>query len=334
MGPARRSDRSRPDEPALIHDGAARGRPPQRSSVPREPLFLACGRCYSEVVNLAVPAPLVDVDWLLAHARDPAVRIVDVRWYLAGKRGADEYARGHIPGAIFLDLDRDLSAPGRGPGRHPLPAIADFAAVLSRAGIGRDTIVVAYDDAGGSVAARLWWMLRWVGIEGARVLDGGLGAWIAAGQALSTEVPVIAPAPPLDLRAGTGARAIDKRDVQRLAAEPRALILDARAPERFEGRVEPIDARPGHIPGARSAPFAQNLVAPGGALKPAGELAQRYRALGAFDADDVVCYCGSGVTACHDILALAIAGRGDVLLYEGSWSDWAADASLPAATGP
>ncbi|MFT3768031.1 MAG: sulfurtransferase [Minicystis sp.] len=286
-------------------------------------------------MTLAAPAPLVDAAWLAAHLDHPDLRVVDLRWYLAGKRGADEYARGHIPGAIFLDLDRDLAAPkGSGPGRHPLPSIDDFARVLARAGVTRDTTVVAYDDAGGSVAARLWWMLRWVGHPGGRVLDGGLAAWTAAGHPLSTDAPVITPAPPLDLHAGAGLRAIGKLDVQRLAADPRALVLDARAPERFEGRVEPIDARPGHIPGARSAPFAQNLIAPGGALKPAADLAAHYRALGAFDADTVACYCGSGVTACHDILALAIAGRDDVLLYEGSWSDWAADPSLPAATGP
>jgi thiosulfate/3-mercaptopyruvate sulfurtransferase len=279
------------------------------------------------------PSPLVDVAWLAAHLHDPRVRVVDVRWYLAGKRGADEYARGHVPGAVFVDLDRDLSAPkGSGPGRHPLPAVADFAAVLARLGVARDTLVVAYDDAGGSVAARLWWMLRQLGHGGGRVLDGGLPAWVAAGHPLSTDVPAIAPAPPLDLAPSFGA--IGKADVQRLAADPRAAILDARAPERFEGRVEPVDARPGHIPGARSAPFAGNLAAPGGAFLPADALAARYRAIGALEAGTVVCYCGSGVTACHDLLALALAGREDALLYEGSWSDWAADPSLPAATGP
>lgn len=280
-------------------------------------------------------SPLVDVAWLSAHLDDSRVRIADVRWYLRDKRGADEYARGHLPGAVFVDLDRDLSVPkGTGPGRHPLPSAADFARVLARLGITRDTIVVAYDDAGGSIAARLWWMLRWVGLDGGRVLDGGLAAWLAAGHALTTEVPVIAPAPLLDLAPGAGARAVDKHDVQRLAADPRAVVLDARARERFEGRVEPVDARPGHIPGARSAPFADNLVAPGGSLLPADALAARYRALGALEADTVVCYCGSGVTACHDILALTLAGRADALLYEGSWSDWAADPTLPAATGP
>jgi thiosulfate/3-mercaptopyruvate sulfurtransferase len=308
-------------------------------------------------------SPLVDASWLAAHVDDPRVRIVDVRWYLAGKRGRDEYARGHIPGAVFVDLDRDLAAPAhpRGPGRHPLPSAADFAAVLARLGVERDTLVVAYDDAGGATAARLWWLLGWFGHGGGRVLDGGLGAWIAGGGALSTDEPAPAPAPLLALTANRRS-VVDKAEVDRLRAlttTGRVVLLDARAAERFEGRVEPVDARPGHIPGARSAPFAENLVAtsghdggsppkppgpaghdggsppkPPGALRPAAELTQRYAALGALEADAVVCYCGSGVTACHDILALAIAGRDDVLLYEGSWSDWARDESLPAATGP
>jgi thiosulfate/3-mercaptopyruvate sulfurtransferase len=286
------------------------------------------------------PSPLVDVAWLAARAGDPhaGVLVADVRWYLAGKRGADEYARGHLPGAVFVDLGADLAAPpGAGPGRHPLPALADFARVLARLGVTRDTLVVAYDDAGGAMAARLWWMLRWVGHPGGRVLDGGLGAWTAAGHPLTVDVPVLTPAPLLELPLGGGpARpgVVDKREVDRLRLAPGALVLDARARERFEGVSEPIDARPGHIPGARSAPFAENLVGPGGALKSAAELTERYRALGALDAATVVCSCGSGVTACHDILALAVAGRDDVLLYEGSWSDWAGDPALPVATGP
>jgi thiosulfate/3-mercaptopyruvate sulfurtransferase len=280
--------------------------------------------------------PIVDAAWLAAHLDDPRVRVADVRWYLSGKRGADEYARGHIPGAVFVDLDRDLAAPpGSGPGRHPLPSAAAFAGVLARLGVERDTLIVAYDDAGGATAARLWWLLRWFGHGGGRVLDGGLGAWIAAGHPLSTEVPTPAPAAVLELSPGH-ARAVDKLEVDRLRAlkSPGVVLLDARAPERFEGRVEPIDARAGHIPGARSAPFADNLVSPGGVLRSAAELSERYRALGALEAETVVCYCGSGVTACHDLLALAIAGRDDAVLYEGSWSDWARDPSLPAAIGP
>jgi thiosulfate/3-mercaptopyruvate sulfurtransferase len=282
-------------------------------------------------------SPLVDVAWLAAHLADPNVVVADVRWYLAGKHGADEYARGHIPGAVFVDLDRELARhdpASPGPGRHPIPSAADFSALLARLGVTRDTLVVAYDDAGGAMAARLWWLLRFFGHGGGRVLDGGIGAWVAAGHALSTEPGTRAPAAPLDLVAGSGARAVDKVEVDRLRTLSTAVVLDARATERFEGRSEPIDARPGHIPGARSAPFANNLVAPGGAFLPPADLRTRYDALGALQADTVVCYCGSGVTACHDLLALALAGRDDAILYEGSWSDWARDPALPAALGP
>jgi thiosulfate/3-mercaptopyruvate sulfurtransferase len=278
--------------------------------------------------------PLVSVEWLAAHAADPDVRIVDVRWYLAGKSGADEYEKGHLPGAVFVDLARDLAGdPARGPGRHPLPDAASFAATLARIGVREGTRVVAYDDAGGSIAARMWWLLRYFGHRGGRVLDGGIGAWVAAGHPLVQDVPAVEPAPPLALRPG-GAGVVDKAAVGRLcAADPReAVVLDARARERYEGRTEPVDARAGHVPGARSAPFADNLTGPGGTFLPEEALLARYRALGALEAETVVCYCGSGVTACHDLLALALVGREDALLYEGSWSDWAKDASLPAET--
>lgn len=280
------------------------------------------------------PSPLVDVAWLASHLEDSTVRVADVRWYLSGKHGPDEYARGHIPGAVYLNLDRDLAAfPAAGPGRHPLPSATEFARVLSRVGITRETTVIAYDDAGGSIAARLWWLLRYFGHGGGRVLDGGITAWTAHGHALSTDTPVIAPAPLLELSPG-GAAVVDKATVDRLRAEPGTVILDARARPRFEGQSEPIDARPGHIPGARSAPFIENLTSPSGSMQPPDALAERYRALDALSATRVVCYCGSGVTACHDLLALAILGRDDAELYEGSWSDWARDPSLPAATGP
>lgn len=278
--------------------------------------------------------PLVDVDWLVAHLHDPAVRVVDARWYLTGKRGADEYARGHVPGAVFADLHRDLAAPpGAGPGRHPLPEAAAFAAFLSRVGVGRGTLVVAYDDAGGAIAARLWWLLRYFGHGGGRVLDGGILAWTAAGHPLSTEVPVLAPAPALTLAPG-GAGVVDKHAVDHLRSSPRAVILDARAADRYQGLSEPVDARPGHIPGARSAPYTGNLVEPGGRHLDHHALVARYEALGALSAESIVCACGSGVTACHDLLALAVIGREDALLYEGSWSDWAADPTLPARLGP
>lgn len=278
--------------------------------------------------------PLVDVPWLAAHAGDPRVRVVDCRWYLGGRRGADEYARGHIPGAVHLDVDADLSGPAQaGPGRHPLPDAAAFARVLARIGVTPDSLVVGYDDAGGAIAARLWWLLRYFGHGGGRVLDGGLNAWTAAGPPLSTEPPAIPEAPAMDLTPG-GAPVVDKAAVDTMRRDPAVVILDARARERYEGKSEPIDARPGHIPGARSAPFADNLRAPAGPFRERAELEQRYRDLGALQASKVVCYCGSGVTACHDLLALALLGRADAILYEGSWSDWARDPALPAATGP
>ncbi len=296
--------------------------------------------------------PLVDVPWLAAHLGDPRVRVVDCRWYLTGRRGRDEYARGHIPGAVYLGVGEDLAAPpGQGPGRHPIPDAAAFARTLSRAGVTPETCVVAYDDAGGSIAARLWWLLRYFGHPIARpagapsapgsssiraggsVLDGGIQAWIAAGHALSEEVPAIEPAPLMELVPG-GALVADKAAVDALRREAGVVLLDARARERYEGRSEPIDARAGHIPGALSAPFVESMREPGGALLDREALERRFRALGALDARTVVSYCGSGVTACHALLALAALGRADAVLYEGSFSDWAADASLPVATGP
>lgn len=278
--------------------------------------------------------PLVDPDWLAEHATAPHVRVADVRWYLSGKQGSDEYAKGHIPGAAFVNLDSDLAAPpGTGSGRHPLPSAESFAALLASLGVTRETIVVAYDDVGGAVAARLWWLLRWFGHGGGKVLDGGLPAYTARGHRLTTDLPRFTPAPVLELVPGSGARAVDKAEVRQHHQNPGVVILDARAPERFEGHLEPVDARPGHIPGARSAPFADNLETTAGRMKSRAALIEHYRSLGALDAKRIICYCGSGVTACHDLLALAIVGRDDAELYEGSWSDWARDESLPAATG-
>jgi len=285
--------------------------------------------------NQWMTSPLVSVAWLADHLDDPGVVVADVRWYLQGPRGADAYAAGHLPGAAFVDLDADLaSPPGPGrPGRHPLPIAGQISALLSRLGAGQGTVVVAYDDAGGGIAARLWWLLRYFGHGGGRVLDGGVQAWRAAGLPLETAVRPRPPAPPLPLTPRPE-MVVDRQRVAVLAGSADAVVLDARAAERFEGRSEPVDARPGHVPGARSAPFGENLVAPGGAFRSPEELARRYGALGATAAKSVVAYCGSGVTACHDLLALALAGREDALLYEGSWSDWAKDPSLPAALGP
>lgn len=287
--------------------------------------------------------PLVTVEWLHDHLNAPQVRIADVRWYLptTGKRGHDAYASGHIPGAVFIDLDTSLAAPrGSGPGRHPLPSATAFAAAMRDAGTGNATHVIAYDDSGGSIAARLWWLLRYFGHSRVSVLDGGIPRWTAYGLPLETHVPDVmpqlftTPGASGPVGAFTGG-VVDKTQVAALARHPQAIVLDARAPERYEGRLEPVDARPGHIPGAINAPFARNLRdEPAPRLKSAAELRDGYHRLGVSSEKQVVAYCGSGVTACLDILALHVAGFPQALLYEGSWSDWSADLALPAATGP
>ncbi len=277
--------------------------------------------------------PLVTIDWLKDRLGDPNVRPVDVRWYLAERgRGREEYAAGHIPGAAFMDVDDDLSSPrGQGPGRHPLPTPEAFAALAGRAGIGADTHVVAYDSSAGAHAARLWWLLRYFGHQRVSLLDGGWPAWAAAGLPVEPGAPAIAPA--TFLAVPRAELVVDAAAVDALRRDPRALILDARATERYEGQVEPIDPQPGHIPGARSAPYAGNARADGFFKRP-DELRDRYLDLGADAAQTIVCYCGSGVTAAYTIFALHLAGRDDALLYEGSWSDWSSDPTHPVATGP
>jgi thiosulfate/3-mercaptopyruvate sulfurtransferase len=279
-------------------------------------------------------SPLVTGAWLASRIGDPRIVVADVRWYLKDKRGIDAYRAGHIPSAQFVDVDRDLASPpgSARPGRHPLPTASHFAAVLARLGVRADDLVVAYDDAGGSNAARLWWLLRYFGHDVGRVLDGGIQAWVALGQPLETTTTDRLPAPTLAL-APRSDLVVDKARVREIVARGDGLLLDARAPERFEGKVEPIDARAGHIPGAKSAPFAENLVAPAGEFRRREQLEERYRSLGALGTRPPVAYCGSGVTACHDLLALAVAGRDDAQLYEGSWSEWASDPSLPSALG-
>jgi thiosulfate/3-mercaptopyruvate sulfurtransferase len=271
--------------------------------------------------------PLATVSCLKNHLHDLDLKVVDVRWYLSkSKHGGDAYEEGHIPGALFLDLDTDLSAPS-GPGRHPLPTAEAFEKALRHAGVDARSFVVAYDDAGGSIAARLWWLLRWFGHENVAILDGGLQAWVASGGKLSTEVPTsregdFLAKPPLV------GWTLDKNEVRGTGG---TLLLDARAPERYRGEIEPIDARPGHIPGARSAPWSELLE--GGHLKTADALRRQFLALGAKPDEPTVVYCGSGVTACLPLLGLSVAGLPGKL-YPGGWSDWAGDASLPAEIGP
>lgn len=279
---------------------------------------------------LAPHGPLVDVGWLAAHLRDPELRVIDLRWYLSGRSGAEEYALGHIPGAVFIDLQTELTAPV-GPGRHPIPSPAQFERATRRAGVSKLSRVVVYDDAGGSVAARLWWLLRGYGHAKAHVLDGGYPAWRASGGAAETGSPTV---PEGDFVARGGSLAVvDRHAVDGAREASRIVLLDARAPERYRGELEPVDARPGHIPGAVSAPWADNLD--GGRFADPEALRARYRKLGVRDGATVICYCGSGVTACHDVLALEFAAFDglDVRLYEGSWSDWARDPDRPAALG-
>jgi len=265
--------------------------------------------------------PLVSADWLAAHLDE--VQVVDVRWYLDGRSGWDAYRAGHIPGAVWLDVDTDLSAPASpAAGRHPLPTEAAFAAALARMGIAEGRQVVAYDDAGGSVAARLWWMLRAIG-EPAAVLDGGLAAWTDHAGELSTDVPT----PLLTERAPRPWPSDRFLTADELAASS-ALVFDARSAERYAHGDPAIDPRPGHVPGARSAPWTGNLDEHGRFLAP-----DVLRARFAGAEDGAIAYCGSGVTACHDLLAMTVAGHTELALYPGSWSQWGADESRPAETG-
>jgi thiosulfate/3-mercaptopyruvate sulfurtransferase len=278
---------------------------------------------------LTLPGPVVDVDWLRDHLDDPHLRVADVRWALSGPPGRDRYDAGHLPGAVFLDAEDELSSPGEGPGRHPVPAPDKLARVLGERGIGDGHVVVAYDDAGGSIAARLWWLFRHYGHDGrCAVLDGGIAAWTDAGLPLSTAAPNHpaarwTPGPARDDLVDTGT-------VEASLGGP-TLLLDARAAERYRGETEPIDPRPGHVPGARSAPWSDNLGPDGRFLLP-DALRRRYEALGAGQRP-AIAYCGSSLTATHDLLAMELAGIEGGRLYEGSWSHWSSDPDRPAATG-
>lgn len=263
--------------------------------------------------------PLVSGEWLAQHRAD--VRIVDVRWYLDGRSGRAAYKAGHLPGAVWLDLDSELSGwASPAAGRHPLPRPEHFAAVLGRVGIANGMPVVAYDDLGGSVAARLWWMLHVLG-EPVAVLDGGLAGW--PGE-LVTDLPDVQPVERAP-RPWPAARFVEADEV----AQTSAAIYDARTAERYAHGDAGIDPRPGHIPGALSAPWGANLGADG-RLRPAAELRELYTAATARGA---IAYCGSGVTSCHDLLAMELAGIADLALYAGSWSQWGADPSRPTEEG-
>ena len=272
----------------------------------------------------------------LSGAPDGVPSVLDVRWRLGGPPGIDIYVAGHVPEALFVDLDRDLAGPPGPGGRHPMPAAAAFEAAMRRAGVSAGRPVVVYDDADSTAAARAWWLLRYFGHSSVRVLDGGFRAWTAEGEPVSSGPPLLAAAG--DFTASPGHLALLDADGAAVMAST-GLLLDARTGERYRGQSEPIDPVAGHIPGAVSAPTADN-VHPDGTFLAAADLTARFTALGAAPppaprgpAPAVGVYCGSGVTAAHEVLALAIAGI-SAALYVGSWSDWITDPARPVATSP
>ena len=276
---------------------------------------------------------LISADELRAAlAPGRGIVLVDTSFDLAdANAGEASWRAGHLPGALYLHLDRDLCGAKTGHnGRHPLPARADFSATLGRCGITPATQVVALDAQGGVYAARRWWMLRWIGHEAVAVLDGGVAAWTASGGALVTDAPVPQAAPPYPERAPL----VETMTADTLAAElGRVRLLDARAAERFRGDVEPLDKAAGHIPGALNRFFKDNLGADG-RFKPAAQLRADFDALlGMHGAQATVHQCGSGVTACHNLLAMEHAGLVGSRLYPGSWSEWSSDAARPIARG-
>jgi thiosulfate/3-mercaptopyruvate sulfurtransferase len=279
-------------------------------------------------VNLDA-APIVDVSEIFAI---PGVVVCDVRWYLNGESGRTAYDEGHLPGAVFVDLGEHLvGKPGPTVGRHPFPAPSAFARSMGMLGIGVENPVVAYDDVGGMAAGRLVWMLRILG-RSAALIDGGLQAWgglreTSCAKRPTVKVPVV-PWPNESL--------VTIDEVADIASgKINGLVLDARAGERYRGDIEPVDPRAGHIPGALSAPFVDNLEADGTRatyfIDPDG-LANRYRELGAVDAANVVAYCGSGISACHNLVAMEHAGLGRGRLFVGSWSQWS-HSGRPVAAG-
>jgi len=270
---------------------------------------------------------------LAARLGDPAVVVVDVRHDL-GKPpawGEEQYRLAHIPGARFASLDRDLAAPKTGRnGRHPLPSPEDAARTFGRLGIGADTQVVAYDGGASTYAVRLWWMLRWLGHDAAAVLDGGFDKWTREGRPVTAEAPVVKPR---ELPIRHVGHVLTAADVARAVPERSLTLVDARSPERYRGETEPLDPVAGHIPGAFNRPYPRNLN-PDLTFKPADVLRREFaELLGATPLERVVHYCGSGVTACHNALAMELAGLPGTRLYPGSWSEWSADSAHPVATG-
>ncbi|MFB4421447.1 sulfurtransferase [Streptomyces sp. QL37] len=270
--------------------------------------------------------PIITASEYLSESAGPRPPVLlDIRWQLGGPNGRADYEAGHIPGAVYVDLDSELAGPAGSGGRHPLPDPEAFGAVMRRAGVGQGSPVVVYDGGQGWAAARAWWLLRWTGHTDVRVLDGGLAAWTGE---LTTAIPEPAEG---DFRPRPGAAGLLDADAAAELARS-GLLLDARAAERYRGDVEPIDRVGGHIPGAVSAPTTRN-VGEDGRFLPVSTLAARFSELGADGDTQVGVYCGSGVSGAHEVLALELAGH-RAALYAGSWSEWSSDESRPVATGP
>jgi len=282
---------------------------------------------------------LIDATALRGLVGKPGIAVIDCRFDLANpEAGRGAYLAGHIPGARYADLNRDLSGPvTAASGRHPLPSPNDLVAALERLGIGSDSQVIAYDDSAGAFAARAWWLLRWAGHRAAAVLDGGIKAWLAAGGALESGIPAAA------VEAAQGAArfparvdetaVLDAADVENLLKDPEFLLVDARAAERFAGSVEPIDPVAGHVAGAVNQPFSAN-IGPDGRFLPPAELRRLWdKRLAGREPSRVAAMCGSGVTACHNLLSLEVAGLSGAKLYAGSWSEWIRDPKRPIARG-
>jgi thiosulfate/3-mercaptopyruvate sulfurtransferase len=256
--------------------------------------------------------------------------LLDVRWALGDPHGREHYLAGHLPGAVFVDLETELAdPPSAAEGRHPLPSLQRLQSVARRWGIRDGDPVVAYDATGGMAAARAWWLLRWGGLADVRLLDGGLDAWRRADGALETGDVV--PEPGDVTLTGDGMPVLSLEEAAALPSTG-GVLLDARAGERYRGEVEPIDPRAGHVPGAVSAPTAQNLTSDG-TFRPAEDLRRRFAEAGVQPGTTVGAYCGSGVNAAHEVAALVAAGI-EAALWPGSWSQWCADPDRPAATGP
>ena len=281
---------------------------------PDSPLLVTARELINDVSNLPVP-PV----------------ILDVRWQLGDTRGREHYWSGHIPGAQYLDLPGDLAGQRNvREGRHPLPSPEDFEDAMRRVGIDNDSRVVIYDDLGNTSAARAWWLMRWAGKRDVHLLDGGLKAWIAEGEDLA-----VGPGNPVSRGNFTFDRDhMHTVGIEEAAAWPeRGVLIDARTPERYEGRTEPMDSRAGHIPGAVNLP-TMNFIDDRGRFLPSEKLREMFAEVGVSEGDDAVVYCGSGIHACHTLAAMEVAGLDAGRLFPGSWSAWSADRKRPVAIGP